>query len=169
MEPSFPAKEILQLCQVNKTNAWGDGTRVAIVDFTQPRNPAQCCSEKPRFAVGRGTVVSLPPPLPLGPTDSQAQPCSPFCHSFLFHHSLSYCSSFLQILKHSAFFPGLGRHWALAGNILAAGQDAHCQLLCQRGLSTFCASGNEYGHFAPSTENFSPSRISSKYPSSIPA
>ena len=118
MEPSFPAKEILQLCQVNKTNAWGDGTRVAIVDFTQPRNPAQCCSEKPRFAVGRGTVVSLPPPLPLGPTDSQAQPCSPFCHSFLFHHSLSYCSSFLQILKHSAFFPVLGRHWALAGNIL---------------------------------------------------
>ena len=118
MEPSFPAKEILQLCQVNKTKAWGDGTRVAIVAFTQPRNPAQCCSEKPRFAVGRGTVVSLPPPLPLGPTDSQAQPCSPFCHSFLFHHSLSYCSSFLQILKHSAFFPGLGRHWALAGNIL---------------------------------------------------
>ena len=38
----------------------------------------------------------------------------------------------------------------------------HRQILGQGGFSAFGTAGNKVGHFAPSTENLSPSRISSR-------
>ena len=45
----------------------------------------------------------------------------------------------------------------------------HRQILGKAGLAVFRAAGDKDDHLAPSTENLSPSRISSKYPSSMPA